>query len=76
MSYVGSYSLTLEQVPRFRGTVMSISSAATSLGSAIGAAMGGLALLLYDYEFLGIAGGAMALVAAIFYLLAIDPAKT
>lgn len=76
ISFTASYSLTLEQVPRFRGTVMSINSAAASVGSAIGAAMGGLALLLYDYEFLGIAGGAMALVAAIFFLLAIDPAKT
>jgi DHA1 family purine base/nucleoside efflux pump-like MFS transporter len=76
MSYVGSLSLTLEQVPRFRGTVMSISSAATSLGLAIGAAVGGLALILYDYEFLGITGGILALVAAIFFLLAIDPAKT
>ena len=76
MSYVGSLSLTLEQVPRFRGTVMSISSAATSLGWAIGAAVGGLVLILYDYEFLGITGGILALVAAIFFLLAIDPAKT
>ncbi len=75
LSYVGSLSLTLEQVPAFRGTVMSISSAATSLGLAIGAAVGGLTLILYDYEFLGITGGTLALMAAIFFLLSVDPAK-
>jgi len=69
-------SLTLEQVPKFRGTMMSIDSAALNLGSAIGTAMGGLVLLSFDYEGLGSALGAMGIVAAIvFYLLAIDPTK-
>lgn len=69
-------SLTLEQAPKYRGTMMSINSAAISLGSALGAALGGLVLVLFDYEVLGSALGAMGIVAAIvFYLLAIDPTR-
>jgi len=70
-------SLTLEQVPKFRGTMMSINSAAMNLGSALGAALGGLTLVLFDYEVLGLALGAMGVVAAVvFQTLAIDPTRT
>lgn len=75
--FAASNSLTLEQVPRFRGTMMSLFSAANSLGSALGAGVGGLVLLLYDYEFVGISLGAMGIASAIvFYLLTIDPTRT
>jgi predicted MFS family arabinose efflux permease len=67
-------SLTLEQVPEFRGTMMSIDTAAINLGSAFGTALGGLALLSFGYEGLGIALGVMGVAAAIvFYLLTTDP---
>lgn len=75
--YAAATSLTLEQVPRFRGAMMSIRAAALSVGQALGAGVGGLALLLYDYEFVGISLGGMGIIgAAIFYLLAIDPTRT
>jgi DHA1 family purine base/nucleoside efflux pump-like MFS transporter len=67
-------SLTIEQVPEFRGTMMSIDTAAINLGSAFGSALGGLALLSFGYEGLGIALGAMSVVAAIiFYVSTTDP---
>jgi DHA1 family inner membrane transport protein len=70
-------SLTLEQVPKLRGTMMSIDSAVVNLGSALGTVIGGIALLFFDYEGLASALGAMAIVAAIVVsLLAIDPTKT
>jgi predicted MFS family arabinose efflux permease len=69
-------SLTLEQVPRFRGSMMSISSAATSLGAAVGAAVGGMALIWYDYDVLGAILGGMGIIAAIvFYLMTKDPTR-
>lgn len=69
-------SLTLEQVPEFRGTMMSIDTAAISLGSAFGTALGGLALLSFGYEGLGIALGVMGVAAAVvFYLLTTDPTR-
>jgi len=71
-----SNSLTLEQVPEFRGTMMSISSAADNAGSSLGAGIGGAALLLFNYEGMATSLGAMGIAAAIvFQLLATDPAK-
>ena len=67
-------SLTLEQIPRFRGSMMSISSVATNLGAAVGAAVGGLALVWYDYDVLGAILGGMGIIAAIiFFLVTKDP---
>jgi predicted MFS family arabinose efflux permease len=54
--------------------MMSLSSAATSLGSAVGAAVGGMALIWYDYETLGSILGVMGVASAvIFYFLTTDP---
>ena len=75
--YTAATSLTLEQVPAFRGTMMSLYSAAISIGTALGAGIGGLVLLLYNYELLGASLGAMGVAASVLlYLLAIDPTKT
>jgi len=77
IAYTALTSLTLEQVPKFRGTMMSISSAADSAGSSLGAGVGGAALLLFNYEGMAVSLGAMGIAAAIvFQLLAKDPAKT
>jgi predicted MFS family arabinose efflux permease len=77
MSASASSTLTLEQSPRFRGTMMSINSAALNMGSAVGAAIGGLVLVLFDYEALGLTLGALGVVAAIvFHLLTVDPTRT
>ena len=71
-----SESLALEQVPRYRGTMMSINTAAYNVGSAAGAAAGGLALLLFGYEGAGICLGAMSIGAAIIYhFLVMEPHK-
>jgi len=75
--YTAATSLTLEQIPAFRGTMMSLYSAADSIGAALGTGIGGLVLLLYNYELLGVSLGAMGIIASILlYLLAIDPTKT
>jgi predicted MFS family arabinose efflux permease len=72
-----SHSLALEQVPRFRGTMMSINSAAEKMGAALGAGVGGLLLLLYGWNLLGITLGVIGILAAvIYYLLVIDPTRT
>ena len=76
MAYTASSSLTLEQVPGFRGTMMSISLAAMNTGGTLGAGVGGLVLLLYNYEFMGISLGGMGFIGALAFLLAIDPTKT
>ncbi|MFX0200930.1 MAG: MFS transporter, partial [Candidatus Hodarchaeota archaeon] len=70
-------SLTLEQVPSFRGAMMSILAAAASMGAALGAGVGGLALLLFNYKVLGLILGTMSLIAGlIFYFWVSDPTRT
>jgi len=77
MTSTASSSLTLEQTPGFRGTMMSVNSAASSMGSTLGAGVGGLALLVFDYGGMALSLGLMGIAAAIvFQLLAIDPTRT
>jgi predicted MFS family arabinose efflux permease len=67
-------SLALEQIPEARGTIMSLSTASLNLGSALGSAVGGLALSSFGYEGLGTALGTMGIAAAfVFLLLAKEP---
>lgn len=67
-------SLTLEQVPRFRGSMMSLNSAVIALGNALGTMIGGLALLWWNFEGVGLTLGALSLVAALLYhFLVVDP---
>jgi predicted MFS family arabinose efflux permease len=76
MRGTSAVSLTIEQVPQFRGTVMSINSASVSMGSALGSGLGGLALLLYGYEAVGPSLGLLGVASAIIlYLFAIDPTR-
>ncbi len=77
MGASASNSLTLEQAPKFRGPMMSLSSAAQSLGSALGATLGGSLLVLYNYRIMGSTLGALGIAAAlVFYFLSIDPTRT
>jgi len=70
-------SLTLEQVPEYRGTMMSLNSASWYMGTALGAGLGGLMLLWYDYNMLGIAlGGAGIAASLLIQLLVRDPMET
>ena len=69
-------SLTLDQVPRFRGSMMSINSAASNLGIALGGGLGGFVLDIWGYRFLGLTMGIFILVfGIIYYFLVIDPMK-
>jgi predicted MFS family arabinose efflux permease len=72
----GFTSLTLEQIPRFRGTMMSVYSAATGLGQLICASLGGFLLLRYGYNVLGIGlGVAGVLSSLVIYAFAKDPTR-
>lgn len=69
-------SLTLEQIPRLRGSLMSVDAAVVNLGAALGAAVGGAALIAFGYQGLGGSLGLLGVVGAtIVSFLAVDPAK-
>ena len=77
MATAAAISLSLEQAPKYRGTMMSMDSAFVNLGYALGAAFGGLMLIWLDYEGLVTALGLLGIIAAvIFYAFARDPTIT
>jgi MFS family permease len=76
MSSSAGQSLNLEQVPEFRGTMMSISSAFEAVGSALGAGFGGYLLLVTNWRSLGIVYGLMGIIGAmILYFFASDQSR-
>ena len=67
-------SLTLEQNPRYRGSIMSLNQASRSFGMALGVSIGGLVLLQFGYGYLGLVLGGLGLIASLlYYLFSIDP---
>jgi predicted MFS family arabinose efflux permease len=73
MASSAANSLSLEQAPRFRGTMMAMNSAAISLGNAVGSALGGFLLVLFNYGAMASTLGVVGIIAAmIFNFLTID----
>jgi predicted MFS family arabinose efflux permease len=73
-SFVAGNSLSLEQVPEFSGTLMSVNGTARSLGATLGTMMGGLVLLQYGYWALGLTAGAFGVLAVLIYhFFTVDP---
>ena len=71
--FIAANSMMLDQVPEFRSVMMSVSSSADQLGSAIGAGLGGIVLVLFSYGTVGIILGALSIVTALtFRLLTVD----
>jgi len=69
-------SLALEQSSTYRGTIMSLASAAGQLGGALGAAAGGLALSLSGWRLVGLTLASFSLVAsAIIRLWTREPGR-
>jgi len=69
-------SLSLEQAPGYRGSMMSLSTAGDSLGSALGAGLGGLALTAGGYRLVGLVLGVLGLLSSlIIRLYAVDPTE-
>lgn len=65
LAFTSANSLTLDQVPSFRGTIMSLFTAANSMGMTLGASLGGLILLRFDYGSLGLVLGSLGFFAAL-----------
>jgi predicted MFS family arabinose efflux permease len=69
--------LALDQVPKARGTMMSLNMMFGTLGGVIGTAVGGAMLVLFGlYQAVGLALGAMCIVSAVvIYFFAKDPTR-
>ncbi|MGD2200089.1 MAG: MFS transporter [Candidatus Bathyarchaeota archaeon] len=72
--FTATNALTLEQLPGFRSTVMSLNQSAFSLGGFLGTALGGLVIMISGYKTMGVTHGAMMFIAMIvLHLYAADP---
>jgi predicted MFS family arabinose efflux permease len=72
-------SLILEQVPRFRASMMSVNGTFQAFGSILGLVIGGLVLNLYSNNFqllMTIFGASNIALGSIIFLFAKDPCKT
>jgi predicted MFS family arabinose efflux permease len=70
--------LALDQVPKTRGTMMSLNMMFFTLGGLIGTAIGGLMLVLFhQYQAVGLTLGALGITsAAVIYFFVKDPTRT
>jgi predicted MFS family arabinose efflux permease len=72
--YPAATSLTLEQSPGFRGSLMSLNDASRNFGLAFGVGVGGFLLLNLGYGFSGLILGSFGVFASIlYYVFTIDP---
>lgn len=77
MNFPAGISLILEQVPESRGTMMSMSTIFVTFGVGLGAALGGVALVVAGWTGLILTFASMQLIAAaIFFFLTEDPCRT
>jgi predicted MFS family arabinose efflux permease len=82
LTIASASNLMLEQVPRFRGTAMSLNSAFSGVGMAVGITVAGAVLNFFvnpsiGFQALGLTVGALAFTGAFIYqFLTRDPNKT
>jgi predicted MFS family arabinose efflux permease len=76
-AYTAFSCLALDQVPSYRGTMMSMKNMFYTIGIAMGTAVGGVMLSLFSsYQAVGLAIGAMGVTsAAVFFFLTRDPSN-
>jgi predicted MFS family arabinose efflux permease len=68
-------SLALEQAPAYRSTMMSLSEVSLFGGVAIGSALGGVLLLAFNYQILGLLGIFVLIGSLLFHFFTIDPTQ-
>ena len=76
MGSAGTLNMTVEQVPKYRGTIMSMSTVFVTLGAAIGAAVGGAVLAISgSYQVLALTFVSFTFLAGGIYLFTKDPCR-
>jgi predicted MFS family arabinose efflux permease len=74
--YAAANNLSLEQLPEFRGTMMSLNNASVNLGQTFGSMIGGYLLLWNNWNIVGASLGILGLIGSIiYYLFSVDPMR-
>jgi MFS family permease len=77
MGSAGTLNMTVEQVPKYRGTIMSMSTVFVTLGAAIGTAVGGAVLAISgNYQILALTFVSFTFLAGGIYLFTKDPCRS
>ncbi len=77
MSFTAGGSLVIEQLPRFRATMMSLNTTFMNLGMLVASFTAAFALDLYNYQILALILGGLGVVGTIIWVaLVTDPCKT
>jgi predicted MFS family arabinose efflux permease len=76
MSFTAGGSLVIEQLPKFRATMMSLNTAFMNLGMLLASIAGGIALDIYNYQTLALILGGLGVVGTVVWVsLVRDPCK-
>jgi predicted MFS family arabinose efflux permease len=76
MAFTAGGSLVIEQLPKFRSTMMSLNTTFMNLGMLLASLVGGIVLNLYSYQVMGIVLGALGVVGAVVWIgLVKEPCK-
>ncbi len=76
MSFTAGGSLVIEQLPKFRATMMSLNTAFMNLGMLLASIAGGIALDIYNYQTLALILGGLGVVGTVMWVTVVrDPCK-
>ena len=73
MMITATTSLTLDQLPLYRGTVMSLQSAAVGLGAMVAAIVGGIVISSIGFGSYGLIIGVFGFLGSIVFFFSVDP---
>jgi predicted MFS family arabinose efflux permease len=71
-----SASFMLEQVPKYRGSMMSLRVAFAGIGTAVGVYIGGLILTSFNYQTMGLTLGTLSIIGSLILFLSKEPGYT
>ena len=76
MSFTAGSSIILEQIPKFRGTMMSLNSAFMNGGILLASLLGAIALNLYNYQTMALVLGSLGVAGTVVWVFLVkDPCK-
>ncbi len=77
MSFTAGSSIILEQIPKFRGTMMSLNGAFMNGGILLASLSGAIALNLYNYQTVSLVLGSIGIAGTVVWVFLVkDPCKT
>jgi predicted MFS family arabinose efflux permease len=68
MAFTAGGALIIEQLPKFRSTMVSLNAAFMNLGMLLASLIAGVVLNLYSYQIVGVALGSLGILGAVIWI--------